>query len=359
MKSTQQFTNNQIRGARLLCGFFYALQKDQLTEFLKSDEVQRFLQETAGGYIAGKVPDGTPEGSGVPGTSERNPLDILHDLFNNPWSGSLGDGTPGSEIGGIGGNPLGTLQDIFNNQWSGGLGKIDHPGGADPAGAYGDANFDGPDVPHFSFSDQRTANGDDEDSDMITLVFRDGRREILLEEYDEHGTPVQFSHVRMRSETDMSGTFERVTPASNGGYDVVQGTNDSQGHSTTTRILHFDRNGVQILDSPGEDGAGANTDRDPLSSIEVVGPQSTQQTLAGMKYPGKDPNELDPNSGDGGIKFTEEDKERLGRTAPALDVLDPNSGIDPLSQLNIDPDQINSKEEEIRPEYDSKTKSGS
>ena len=70
-----------------------------------------------------------------------------------------------------------------------------------------------------------------------------------------------------------------------------------------------------------------------------------QQMLSQMKHPGKDLNELDPNTGDGGIKFTKEDKERLGRIVPGAEVLDPNSGIDPLTQLNFDPNQLHTRSE--------------
>ena len=69
-----------------------------------------------------------------------------------------------------------------------------------------------------------------------------------------------------------------------------------------------------------------------------------QQMLAGMQNPDKDPD-LDPNTGGSGLKISEEEGARAGHVASASKVLDSNSGIDPLTQFNLDPNLMHTASE--------------
>jgi hypothetical protein len=288
MPKDAYLTKHQIWGVRLLAGFFGALRGNLLTEFLTSDELERFLREAAGGSFGGKVPDGTP-GSKFPGVGVSNPLDVLHDIFN-----SLGSG----------------------------LGEIDRSGEANPAAADGD----------------RVTIGRSPDGTIQTdIVHRDGTRDSF----------VMFPDGSYQSEhTEGPGHYDRVhiVPGAHPGEVTIYEYHGRPGYPEVgTRIVYP---AGRQHNSPGEDGSGdTNSDPNPLSGINILGPQSMQQMLNQMKHPGKNPDKLDPNSGAGGITFTEEDKERLGRIVPSAEVLDPNSGVDPLTQLAFDPNQMRTRSE--------------
>ncbi len=332
MPKEYEMTKIQLWGVQLLGGFFDALHRDQLTDFLKSEELQRFLHEAEGGSIEGKVPDGTP-GSKFPGLGSGNPLDVLHDLFGGLGAG-FGDGTPGSKLPDVGGGgPLDVLHDIFSGPASG-LGKIDHQAGGDPA-ATGSTNIEDDGHGHVI-----TTHKDDQGN--ITRIDNDGHGNIQVHTDNRDGSSEEF-------ELHADGSSRGSQSYANGGGDWWSISSDGHGGSHIVGGDHHSRNygpdGRPY--SPGEDGGGdTNSDRNPLSGIDIGAPQSMEQMLNQMKNPGKDPNDLDPNTGAGGITFTEQDKERLGRIVPGAEVLDPNSGIDPLSQLNIDPSQIHTRSEE-------------
>jgi hypothetical protein len=71
-----------------------------------------------------------------------------------------------------------------------------------------------------------------------------------------------------------------------------------------------------------------------------------QEVMEQMAHPGEDSGELDQNTGKEVFRPSEEQQEQLGRTVPALDTLDPNSGIDPLTSLNLDPSKFRTRSEE-------------
>src|SRR3954454_24380607 len=74
-------TKNRLWGLRMLGGFSDALRGNRLAGFLQSDELERFLHDSTGGSVAGKTPgDGTP-GSKLPGIGLKDPLNVLHGLF--------------------------------------------------------------------------------------------------------------------------------------------------------------------------------------------------------------------------------------------------------------------------------------
>jgi len=313
MPKDTELTKNQIWGVHLLQAFFDALRKDQLPDFLKSDDLERFLHEGEGGSFGGKVPDGTP-GSKFPSAGGEDALGVLHGLFHGIGSG---------------------------------MGRVDHPGQADPAGGWlenvvfgADVVFSDEDVTDLNVHESRTANGDHEDSTTITLVRRDLSQWRFYERYDANGESTYWEC----SITGANGGYglDTVRPDSHGGIEYTESLRSGDYSYTSTR--HFDSQGRR--QSPGEDGGGeANTGRNPLGNLEAVGPQSMQDMLNAMQHPGKDSESLDPNKGASGLKLTEADQERLGRTVPGAEVLDPNSGVDPLSVLDLDPSQMHTRSE--------------
>jgi len=313
MTKDTQLTKYQIWGVHLLGGFFDALHRGQLPEFLQSDEIERLLQQVASGSFGSNIPDGTP-GSEFPTTGGKDPLDVLHGLFQGVASG---------------------------------LGRVDHSGQADPASEYGDREYNRRDIQNVTTTEQRTAFGSSVNRDEITIYLKDGSTDTFTEDYDENGNSTRFERSHM-DHGSTSLTFERIEPESHDGSRVTTGTFDEHGEQHVNRVFHLDRGGRLLRsESPGEDGGGdTNTDRNPLDNIEVVGPQSPQQMISAMQHPGKDSEEFDPNTGGSGFKLSEADQERLGRIAPGAEVLDPNSGVDPLSALNLDPNQIHTRSED-------------
>jgi hypothetical protein len=295
MPQVSQSTTNQIRGLHLLRGFYDALEHDQLHEFLRTNELERFLHEIASGPFGGQIPDGEP-GSEFPGLGLSNPLDILHDLFN--------------EAGGD-------------------LGIVDNPGSSDG----------------LSFN-----TGDDKPTRVITHDAETGVATVTEHNPETHTTTITqtFRDKHVETYTEVGGREPSVTRTNSADGSKITLTPDGHGgmnedrsdaHSHTVR--HVKASGMS-----DDERVDMNSGQNPLSGIAILGPQSMQQMINQMRHPDKDSDELDPNSGSGGIELTEEDRERLGRIVPRLDVLDPNSGIDPLTQLNIDPNQIHARSEE-------------
>jgi hypothetical protein len=293
-------------GLDLLHRFYAALHDDQLPGFLKSDDLESFLHDmrTAGPF-GGKLGDGGP-GSKIPGIGTMDPLDVLHELLT-----------------GVGAD----------------LGRVDHPdGGVDPASGAGD--MDG--CYHRDRPSDRMISGiiDQHPNESMTRTtfFREGGSETWsYSQVDINGTSV--SHVIV--DPDGSTYKSVITPDGQGGFWQEESTSGG-AHEITVSSHYFGPGGYR---SPGEDGGGdTNSGRNPLGNIDVLGPQSMQQTLAAMQHPDKDP-ELDPNSGIGAFTMSQSEQERLGRIAPAMEVLDPNSGMDPLSQLNLDPNQLHGRSE--------------
>lgn len=223
------------------------------------------------------------------------------------FGGKIPDGEPGSEFTGTGSmDPLDLARYLFRSLLPG-MGERDGSGGVDPA-----------------------TRPDDQHVGTLTTRFADGSVETFT--LEENG---RFSIKNIDAKGNVYTA--NVTPHSDGSSTVVVETRSWDGHETRKTFTW----------SPGEDGSGdGNTGSNPLIGINVMGPQSNEQAISALQNPGKDSNELDPNSGLSGFKLTEAQQERLGRTVPALDVLDPNSGKDPLSQLNLDPNQIQTRSEE-------------
>jgi hypothetical protein len=109
----------------------------------------------------------------------------------------------------------------------------------------------------------------------------------------------------------------------------------SDRHSHTVR--HTKADGTNLSDDEGLD---PNSGLGPLAHIHIGQPQSLQQMSGRIEHPDNGTEGLDPNVPDSGINFTEEDRERFGFFAPTVEVLDPNSGLDPLTQFNFDPSQM-------------------
>jgi hypothetical protein len=65
-----------------------------------------------------------------------------------------------------------------------------------------------------------------------------------------------------------------------------------------------------------------------------------------LHHPDSDTEQHDPNTGEGGRPLTDAERERLGRIVPAAELLDPNSGIDPLTGLHLDPNQMRTRSED-------------
>lgn len=226
-----------------------------------------------------------------------------------PFGGEIPEGRPGSKFPGTGlTDPLDIARDLFRSLLSG-LGETDGSGGVDPA-----TRPDSEPVGTFTIS---RADG------SVSTFTREEDGRTWVKTIDAKG-----NEISIMVTPDRDGT---------GGPTVVVETHSRDGQETRKSFRY----------SPGVDGAGdGNSDLNPLSGINVVGPQSNEQAISALQHPGKDPNELDPNSGIRGFSLSETEQERLGLIVPALDVLDLNSGMDPLSQLNLDPNQIHTRSED-------------
>ena len=319
MPKDSYLTKDQIRALGLLGGFSEAVRGNRLAAFLKSGDLERFLDGMRGGPFSGTVPaDGTP-GSKLPGVGVEDPLNILRGLFQ-----------------GIGSD----------------LGKIDRPAGADPAAGQTTVNPNG----------DRVTTNTDSNGDRVTVItrpdgtigiwtaHRDGSADGIIWRPD--GT-VGLIHVDHAPNGDARfGAGSAGVGSSSTEVNMYAGANTREvviltfHHRDGVRDDNPTRTVWRRGQSPGEEGGGdTNSGRNPLDGIETVGPQSMQQMIAGLKNPGRNPDKLDPNTGVSGITLTKEDKERLGRTVPAAEVVDANSGIDPLNQLNLDPSQLHTRSE--------------
>ena len=211
-------------------------------------------------------------------------------------------------------DPLDILADIFRSMGSG-LGEIDRGAGVDPASRPDDGQ--GPITTNVTHPD-----GSEES------FTTDGQGGYTYKSQNAEGTVVTTI----------------ITQDKDGGGFTVDESKYSRDGQSFRRTVHY-VNGVPM--SPGEDGSSdANSDRNPLSGMNVIGPQSMWTVLAGMQHPGKDPAEVDPNTGLSSFTLSESEQARLGLIVPAMEVLDPNSGMDPLSQLNLDPTQLHGRTED-------------
>jgi hypothetical protein len=265
-------------------GLFGSLREDRYADFVKTGELDRFLNGQAGAF-GQKVPDGAP-GSTFPSAGGQSPGDALRGLFNG-----LGAG----------------------------LGEVDHAGGTDPSSTDGD----------------RTEIRTNRDGTIVTTTLHaDGS-------WDADAFYRNGNYVSNHGDGHGGISVTSVTAGSHEGDCTVTTIESAPGmpeRTTSIRYHGADR-------SPGEGGSEANSDLNPLSGIDPMSPPSTQQMLDQLEHPGKDRDELDPNSKMGGFQPTKEDVERLGLTVPALDTLDPNSGVDPLTSLNLDPSQLRTRSE--------------
>ena len=281
MPKESPLTKGQLWGLDLLGRFLDAIQGGVLADFVKSDELERFLQESAGGPFGQNVPDGRP-GSEFPAAGGGNPVDVLRGLLH------------------------GILSD---------LGRIDHPGSADPArGIVGDdvavRTYDSPGR-HEVFQSDGAGNV------THARYFTEGgetigyQKETIIQDEDGRGFTFQ---------TDFAGR-------------------DGVPHHAD---WHVNASGAH---QPGEDGSDANGARNPLSNLEVVGPVSLKDQAKWADDLGANADALDPNTGKSGVKLDEYEQDRLARTVPAEEALDPNRGIDPLTQLDLDPSRLHHRSE--------------
>lgn len=223
----------------------------------------------------------------------------------DPFGGKTPDfGRPGSELPGGGMDPLDVARDLFRSL---SFGLTDRSGGVDPA-----------------------TRPDDQDELHMTRNS-DGSLETFYIDDDD-----RYSWKREDAKGNVETTTMTPDPTG-GGFTVEEHYYSRDGDRK--RTMHYDG-------APGDDGGDANSDRNPLTGMNVIGPQSNEQAISALQHPGKDPDELDPNSGISAFSLTEAEQERLGRIVPGLEVLDPNSGMDPLSQLNLDPNQLHTRSEE-------------
>ena len=302
-------SQHQIWGLRLIQSFFDAQRKGRLPDFIESDELRKFLHRAMEGSFGTKVPDGSP-GSKIPQAGGRSPIDVLHDLFR-----------------GLG----------FS------LGKVDHPGGGDPA-----ADRDEHEGTEVLPSGKRiTVHTDPATGDRTTVDARpDGS--IRSDTVHRNGTRDSFellTNGTYRSEHSAGpGNYDRieVRPGPAPGDCVIYEFHGRPGLAETgTRTVYPP--GRQT--SPGEDGGGdGNSGRNPLSGLEAVGPQSMGQMVNQMEHPGSD-SEKDPNTGKGPT-LSDAEQEKLRRIAPGAEKVDPNSGQDPLSTLNLDPSKLHTRNED-------------
>lgn len=314
MPDERELTKEALWGLYLVQSFFDALLKGQVWSFIESDEVRRFLHQAKRGSFGEKVPDGGTPGSEIPGTGTQDPLDVLGGLF-----------------GGVGSS----------------LGEVDHPDRAAK-----DRKPDGTSV--LPDGTRQTIHTDAETGDRVTIrtyadgsistwtAHRDGSADGFRWWPDNTSGMFHVDHTPNGSTEFAAGLHQDGTVV-----DVHHG--DTAGE-WVTRWGHWDA-GTAYLDrrevwqSPGEDGREASSDRNPLASLEAVGPLSLAQMTNALRHPSKDLN-LDPNTGKSGLQLTDADRERFGRIVPSADVLDPNSGVDPLTGLNLDPNQVHTRTED-------------
>lgn len=270
-------------GLNLLDRFYGAVDDGSLPDFLRSKDLNSYLHRfEALGSIGS---DGSEPNLGKAGSDSTNPLDVLHDIFT-----AIGSS----------------------------LGRIDRPDGENPA-ARPPGDNSGPTVIVVTTYDPTT------NTTMITRTFKGGGQEIYSETPGPHG----------RAElTSVNGDKIIITPDGHGG--TIEERSTSQGHT----FQH--RNSDGKIMSPGEDeGGDTNNGRNPLSGLEALGPQSLQQMTNALKHPGKDTDELDPNAKANPANLSEADREHVNIGSSAGEyVVDPNIGMDPLSQLNLDPNKM-------------------
>ena len=280
-----ELSNHQLWNVRLINLVFGALRQDRYLEFLKTGELDRFLNGP-GGAFGGTLADGEP-GSKLPTTGTQSPFDALRGLF-----------------GGL----------------AAGLGEVDRAFGVDPAAT-------GPDhvrvIPHHENGVQGAV-----------IHYADGRVEMWG--FNDDG---RYQSIMRDGHTV---TNQLISPGESPGQCLVETWTYVDGRLTSHELVKYLPSGNR---APGESGGDANADRNPLSGLDILGPQSIQQMLYALENAGKDAHELDPNTGMDGLQLTKEDEERLGRIAPAFETLDPNSGMGPLSSLNLDPNQMTTRSE--------------
>jgi hypothetical protein len=316
MPKDTALTKLQILDLHLLAGFFTAARKGQIWRFVESEDVRAFIRDAERGRFGTRVPDGSP-GSKFPGTGVQNPLDVLDGLFRGPAFG---------------------------------LGRIDHGGRSDPAAAPEGVEI----LPDGT---RQTIHTNPDNGDRVTVrtetngVIRvwvahsDGSADGFVLRPDGAGGTVHVDQTPGHSSDFGAGYGDNSVEV-----DIYAGANSREVVTITTHT----RNGARESQtrsvwhrdqSPGEDGRDANSARNPLDGLDVVGPQSLWQMTNALRNPGRDAGKLDPNSGKAGLKLTDEQQKQLGLTAPALKTLDPNSGIDPLTRLNLDPGQLHTRTE--------------
>ncbi len=284
-------SKEQLWVTRLIGAVFGSLRDDSYLDFLKAGELDRIVNQP-GGSFGGKVPDGGP-GSKLPNAGGKNPLDVLGALF-----------------GGL----------------AAGLGEVDRAYGVDPSA-------DGKDeVQVIPLHENGTLGA--------IIQYADGRSEMWAIDADGVYQSI------VRDGDTLTNT--RIYSYGPGECIVDRWTSVGAAFPGVHEVWKYGPDGAR---SPG-DGGDTNTERNPLSRLEALGPLSMEQIFNQMMHPGSYSDELDPNISKDGFRFNDEDQERLARTAPALDTLDPNSGIDPLTSLNIDSGRIrtsNDKDDRLDP----------
>jgi hypothetical protein len=314
----KELTKHERENLRLIQHFFDALRQGQIWSFIESEEVQRFLDDAKRGAFGGNIADGTP-GSKFPSTGGQDPLDVLDGLFRGPAFG---------------------------------LGRIDHGGRSDPAQAPEGVEI----LPNGI---RQTIHTDAETGDRTTIwtysngsirawtFHSDGSADGFLLRPDGSAATAHTDQTPGHS-NDMphvmsgNGTEVDIYPGGNAREVViftfhwVNGVRD-EGVRTVWRGGHH---------SPAEDGHGANTDRNPLHNLDVIGPRSLWEMTNLLRHPAADTEQHDPNTGEGGRPLTADEQERLGRVVPAAELLDPNSGIDPLTGLHLDPSHMRTRTED-------------
>ena len=202
----------------MMGGLFGSLREDRYADFLKTGELERFLNDRAGSF--GDDLPGSEPGSKIPGVGRQSPADALHGLFNAMVTA---------------------------------LGKVDHVGGADPSSADGDqteirTNRQGTIVTTTLHADG-SWDGD--------ALYRDGH--YVSNHGDGHGGITVTSVTGGDHEGDCTvTTIERARGC----------PSERPSSGTTARI-----------DRLAKVGATPDSDRNPLSGIDPMTPPSTQQML--------------------------------------------------------------------------------
>ena len=318
MPDKSPLSKSQIWGLSMLQRFFDAVRKERLREMLESDELRRFLDQARRGTFGDEVPDVTP-GSKIPGTGAQDPLDVLDGLFH-----------------GVGAR----------------LGEIDRSGGVDPAAMEPDGVTIGPN------GTRQTIHTNPDTGDRVTIrthtngeidvwtAHRDGSADGFTWKPDGSTGTVHVDHTPGGSPDFGAGIDQDSVEV-----DMYRGANgrDVVTVTVTTRDGHKEITGRSVWrpgSAPGEGDGEANTGRNPLGGLEVVGPLSLGRMTDALRSADSRSEMLDPNTGKGGLKLTDADKERLGRIVPRAEALDPNSGVDPLSLFNLDPTRFRTRTED-------------